>query len=106
MQRQTPEFKLSEYTNEKNSPVISNIKSIYRGVLNSNKLPFIIILAFVDIPNIKHIIRDLLKPKKLSSIFMIFMGIFDSVEMLDEDINDHLPNAPEYDPRVDYDKLA
>lgn len=75
MQRQTPGFKLpSDYTSENNPLDIPNIKGIYRSVLNSNKLPFIIILAFVGIPNIKRIIRDLLKPKKLSFITMIFVG--------------------------------
>ncbi|RIA97547.1 hypothetical protein C1645_871298 [Glomus cerebriforme] len=71
---------LSEHTNEKNSPNrtdILNIKSIVRVVLNSKKLPIIIIiLAFVGVPNIKRIVRDLLRPKKLSLIIMTFLGVY------------------------------
>ena len=66
----------SKFTNEKNSPCridIPNIKCIVEGVLKSKKLPLIIILAFVGIPNI---VKDFLRPKKLSSIIMTFVGIY------------------------------
>lgn len=67
---------LGEHTNEPNRTDIPNIKSIVRGVLNSKKLPIIIILAFVGVPNIKRIVRDLLRPKKLSLIIMTFLGVY------------------------------
>jgi hypothetical protein len=72
-----------ERTNEKKLPSrtdIPNIKSIIRIVLNSEKLPIIIILAFVDVKRvvrkIKRVIRDLLRPKKLSLIIMTFLGVY------------------------------
>ncbi|RIA95513.1 hypothetical protein C1645_861641 [Glomus cerebriforme] len=55
---------------------IPNTKHIVRNVLKSKRLPLIIILAFFGIPNIKLIIRDLLKPIKLSLIIMTFVGIY------------------------------
>ncbi|RIA87040.1 hypothetical protein C1645_878308 [Glomus cerebriforme] len=69
----------SESTNEKNSPCKTNIliiKHIVRGVLKSKKLPLIIILMFVDIPNIKRIVGDLLNPKKFSLMVVTFVGIY------------------------------
>ncbi|GET58319.1 hypothetical protein GLOIN_2v1766675 [Rhizophagus irregularis DAOM 181602=DAOM 197198] len=118
-----------DYTNEKNQPDIPNIKSIYRDVLNSNKLPFIIISAFVV-----YVSRNYAKDD-----YTIIHGYIsrgqgtdenetcenelkdsgeilesktdgnsnpnDSAEVLDDD-NDYLPEESEYDPRVDYDTLA
>ncbi|CAB4428306.1 unnamed protein product [Rhizophagus irregularis] len=49
---------LGEHTNEKNSSDIPNTKS---GNLNSKELLIIIILAFVIVPDIKRIFRDLLR---------------------------------------------
>ncbi|RIA99149.1 hypothetical protein C1645_811895 [Glomus cerebriforme] len=64
---------LGEHTNEKNSSDIPNIKS---ENLNSKELLIIIILAFVIIPDIKRIVRDLLKPKKLLLIIVTFLGVY------------------------------
>ncbi|GBC36505.2 uncharacterized protein OCT59_002831 [Rhizophagus irregularis] len=64
---------LGEHTNEKNSSDIPNTKS---ENLNSKELLIIIILAFVIVPDIKHIIRNLLRPKKLSLIIVTFLGVY------------------------------
>jgi hypothetical protein len=66
---------------------IPNFKSIVRNVLNSKKLPFIIISAVVGVSNIERIIRDLMKLKKLSLIIMSFVGIYILRDYIGQDHN-------------------